>query len=152
VFDTVGTFDERFGLTGGGDTHFFLRASLQGYRTVWADEAIVREFVPATRATMGWLLRRSFRYGTTWSFCERELWPGRRVRARRLGREVKNIARGLMALPGALAGGKVPTVRCLQGLCEAAGNLSGMMGIRYEEYRPSRWMRAHPRRRRTARA
>lgn len=143
VFDGIGEFDERFALTGGEDTHFFLRAHLRGYRTVWADEAIVQEFVPRSRTTVGWLLRRSYRYGNTWSLCERELWPGHWVRVRRIGREVRNIVGSAVVLLPALLSGKVATVNCLRRICEAAGNITGVLGLRYEEYRPSRWMRAH---------
>jgi hypothetical protein len=143
VFDGVGEFDERFARTGGEDTHLFVRAHLRGYRIVWADEAIVHEFVPPGRTTAAWLLRRSFRYGNTWGLCEREFWPGLRGRVRRVGREMLNIITGLGALPQALLSGKVATVRCLGPICEAAGNIGGVAGLRYEEYRPSRWMKAH---------
>jgi GT2 family glycosyltransferase len=143
VFDGVGEFDERFALTGGEDTHFFLRAYVRGYLTVWADEAIVHEYVAADRTTAGWLLRRSYRYGNTWSLCERELWPGLRGCARRVGRETLNIIGGAAMLPLRMLGGKVATVKCLRRICEAAGNISGVLGLRYEEYRPSRRTRTH---------
>ena len=58
-------FDERMRFTGGSDTHFFMSARLAGHRIVWADDAIVTETVPATRATLGWLLRREYRRGNT---------------------------------------------------------------------------------------
>jgi succinoglycan biosynthesis protein ExoM len=41
-----GGFDERLALSGGSDTHFFLRVRRAGYKLVWADEAIVYDCVP----------------------------------------------------------------------------------------------------------
>jgi glycosyltransferase involved in cell wall biosynthesis len=140
VFDAVGEFDERFALSGGSDTHFFLRARLRGFTIVWANEAVVYEDVPPGRATLGWFLRRSFRVGNTWSLCERDLRPGSRVRLAL--REVRKLARGIVGLPQALLSGKPATVHSLRRICEAAGNISGVFGYRYQEYRPSGWMMA----------
>jgi succinoglycan biosynthesis protein ExoM len=138
VCDAVGEFDERFATSGGEDTHFFLRVRLHGYTIVWASEAIVHEDVPPGRATVGWFLRRSFRVGNTWSICERDLHPGRGIR--RIFRETKNLSGGVVGLLPALLSGKPATVRCLRRICEAAGNISGVLGYRYEEYRPGGWM------------
>jgi succinoglycan biosynthesis protein ExoM len=141
VFDTIGGFDERFAVSGGSDTHLFLRAGLHGFRMVWADDAVVHESVPPGRATLGWLLRRSYRVGNTWSLCERELHPGAEIRRRRLRAETRKlVANTARLLPAALAG-KVEAVRCLRRISEASGNLSGLLGMRYEEFHPSRWLR-----------
>jgi len=138
VFATVGDFDSRFAFSGGSDTHFFLRAHLRGCRLIWADEAIVYEFMPPSRATVAWLLQRAFRSGNTWSLCERELWPSRRVQLRRLVLEMRNALAGTVSLIPALFSGRVAMIACLRRICEAAGNISGVFGFRYEEYHPSR--------------
>ena len=45
-------FDERMALTGGSDAEFFRRFARTGHRIVWADEALVFEWVPATRSRL----------------------------------------------------------------------------------------------------
>ena len=48
-------FDPRFGLTGGEDTMFTHDLVGRGGTIVWCDEAVVRESVPADRATRSWV-------------------------------------------------------------------------------------------------
>lgn len=58
-------FDLALGQSGGEDTDYFSRLHDLGARIVEAPAAIVREPVPPSRATLGWLLRRRFRSGQT---------------------------------------------------------------------------------------
>lgn len=62
---------ERFeiarGRSGGEDTEFFFRLRRLGARYAIADDAIVTEDVPASRLTLGWLLRRRFRIGQSYA-------------------------------------------------------------------------------------
>lgn len=58
-------FNLALGRSGGEDTEFFYRLHDLGLRFVGAPMAIVREPVPPSRATLGWLLRRRFRSGQT---------------------------------------------------------------------------------------
>ncbi len=63
--------DERFdiarGRSGGEDTEFFFRLRRMGARYAIADDSIVREEVPAIRASLGWLLKRRFRIGQSYA-------------------------------------------------------------------------------------
>ena len=43
-------FDERMALSGGSDVELFRRFAAQGHSIVWADEAVVFEWVPRSRA------------------------------------------------------------------------------------------------------
>ena len=129
-------FDERMRFTGGSDTHFFMSARLAGHRIVWADDAIVTETVPATRATLGWLLRREYRRGNTLSVCLRELedsWPRR---LKRLGHVASDFATGLaMFVAAPVRGGMAGAAQGLHRLVHGAGLLTGLFNVRYEEYR-----------------
>jgi succinoglycan biosynthesis protein ExoM len=62
-------FDPQFGLSGGGDTVFFRGLFFSGHPMAWADEALVYEEVPLSRASLKWMRTRRFRVGNhaaTW--------------------------------------------------------------------------------------
>lgn len=58
-------FDLALGRTGGEDTFFFHRLHQAGAGFAFAEEALVLDPVPASRASTRWLLKRSFRAGQT---------------------------------------------------------------------------------------
>lgn len=128
-------FAPSLALSGGEDTHFFLRVARAGHRIVWADDAVAWEWVPPSRVRLAWLLRRAFRCGNSWAVLERELDPGLRIRARRVLRGGGRIARGALLLPVALVRGRHAVVDALRGICFGAGSLAGVAGYRYDEYR-----------------
>lgn len=130
-------FDPRFGLTGGEDTHFFLRVAAAGYRIVWADDALVEERVPPERMQLGWILRRAYRVANTWSLCERELSPAPTVLAVRVVKAIGRLVLGVALLVGAPLAGRHVAVRGLWQLAFGAGNLSGLLGVRFAEYTPA---------------
>jgi glycosyltransferase involved in cell wall biosynthesis len=138
VFDVTGGFDDRFALTGGEDLEFFKRATARGFTVVWADNAPVQEWIPASRATAGWLLRRSYRAGTTLGLVDRDRRDVVRARGGRLVRGVGRVAQGMLLTPLAAVtptGQPVPMVRALQLVFRGAGMIAGALGGRYEEYR-----------------
>ncbi len=126
-------FDEKFALSGGEDYDFFQRVSRAGYRLVWADEAVVTEWYPRTRAKVGWLLRRHFRYGSVEislravdSFSERSLET---ITA--LGRIMVGIICALLFIPL----GKRHCINALRWASFGLGLLYGLSGRRFQEYR-----------------
>lgn len=132
-------FDERFGTSGGEDTMLTRSLAARGETVRWCAEAVVDDPVPADRATRTWVLRRSYRTGTTWSRVHLALLtsvPGR-ARAR-----LALVARGtaLLALGGAqaLAGRVTGSLgRRARGEVRAAsgwGVLAGVAGRTYGEY------------------
>jgi succinoglycan biosynthesis protein ExoM len=127
-------FDARFGLSGGGDTLLFLQLLQAGASIVWADEAVVDEWVPANRATALWSLKRAFRAGNAWSLCEREVWPSPMVRVLRLAKGVVRVVQGVALLPAAIVLGQRGAVRALRYICLGAGNAAGVMALRYKPY------------------
>lgn len=128
-------FSPVYGVSGGSDWHFFLRARLAGATAVWAHDALVWETVPASRARAAWLLRRSFRTGNAGAFIDRELLPLRAWLPVRLARTAALLGLGLVTLPPALVLGRARAVASARHVAHALGSLAGMAGWRYHEYR-----------------
>lgn len=104
LFVDNGGFDPRYAASGGEDCDFFWRCQARGARLVWCNEAIVRERVPASRMTRGWVLRRAFNGGRTFA----------RLRATRCGLR-SYVSDALWGMAGVLLYA-VPAVaaRCLR--------------------------------------
>ena len=147
-------FDERFALSGGSDTHFFWRAMRAGYKFVWADDAVVHEWIPESRANVRWLLQRWYRVGNVENRFRLDFDPSIATRASLVAEASKRIVSGLSVLRRALAVKRRPLIRMrrfrsplkvvwrrrlliksLRQVSEGAGMLSGAVGIHYEEYR-----------------
>jgi glycosyltransferase involved in cell wall biosynthesis len=128
-------FDERMALTGGSDSEFFARFVEWGHRIVWADAAVVSEWVPASRARLGWLLRRAFRVGTasTWIECQHR--PGPRAGLRSLLLAGRCLAKATLLLLAAPLRGRAAAGHALRLAADGAGRLAGLGGLRYAEYR-----------------
>lgn len=136
VFDRhEAPFDPRFGLTGGGDTHFFMRARLAGARIVFANEAVVEDRVPPERACARWILQRAYREGNAIVWCERDLQSGRRWAVPRLVKSVGRIVQGVVLLAPSGFAGRAGIVRSCARIMRGAGALSATLGVRYHEYR-----------------
>lgn len=132
-------FDPRFGLSGGEDTMFTHDLVGRGGTIVWCDEAVVRESVPADRATRSWVLRREFRTGTTWSRMRMGLAPPARrplVRLDLTARAALWMAVALLRVGlGVLTGNLHRRAHGQARLAANAGMLAGAVGVRYREYR-----------------
>lgn len=128
-------FDERMALSGGEDTHLFLRMHKAGRTMVWADGAVVHELIPQSKANAGWLLRRAYRLGNSLSICEVDIYPRDfAFRAMRIAKASARIARGTLLLPVSLLLGKHASVRALQDVSRGVGMLAGLTGFVYQEY------------------
>ena len=128
-------FDERLALTGGEDSDFFSRVYHTGYSILWADSALVYELIPKSRANLRWLLQRSYRYGNTRSFFELKCNPLFSVRLIRIVKATGRIILGCLALPLSFSLGWHMSVKTLQFISKGAGMMTGVFGMRYEEYR-----------------
>jgi GT2 family glycosyltransferase len=129
------SFDEQFALTGGSDRHFFRRASRAGYRIVWADEAVVRERVPANRATPSWLRRRAYRTGTTTALVDLDLTPTVAMRAVLAAKGLTWLLIGGAQYIAGLVRGRGARLHAARSGAYGVGLLAGLAGRRYEEYR-----------------
>lgn len=128
-------FDPRYALTGGEDTHFFLRISKQGHQIVWADEAVVYETVPESRLKLGWILQRAYRAGNTYALCERDIQlPSRKLLLRAL-KGLARITMGTILIVPAVVTGRIRLYKALQQISLGAGMVMGLAGRRYEEYK-----------------
>lgn len=136
------TFDERFGLSGGGDTMFTRSLHARGGEMVWCDEAVVVDVVPAARVSRGWVMQRAFRSGSSWSATSLQLSSGAAARA---STRVRLTGRGgirLLAGVGRVAVGCVTSslgqrARGQRTIARGAGMLSGAWGYVYSEYKRS---------------
>jgi succinoglycan biosynthesis protein ExoM len=122
-------FESAYGLTGGGDTEFFLRARDSGMTFGWSNDALVYESFESERLSAGWVLRRNFRYGTT------------RIRLSRAYRMENTptfawVAFHLAASPFLLILAIHPKLRikALNRIAYASGLLAGIFGMKYHEY------------------
>ena len=134
VLGRVPRFDDRFQLTGGEDTQFFLRVQHAGCKIIWSQEAIVHETVPNERATFEWILRRGYQSGNSWVLSEMSLDGGLRIRALRF---LKGFTHLLVGLTGALICmclGKAAFTRALRKACLGAGMLTGLAGSKFLAY------------------
>lgn len=128
-------FDERFALTGGEDTHFFMRVYNAGYKIVWSDEALVYEWIPKSRTNVKWLLQRAYRGGNTYSLCEIEFGHGLTVKLLRTVKATGRISQGILLILMSPLFGQHVLVRALQHIYRSVGMFAGMAGMAYEEYK-----------------
>ena len=128
-------FDDRLGISGGEDTLFFLRLARDGGRIIWTNEATIREAIPAHRARVGYVLKRVYRTANTWSFCERELDGSAPVLMKRTVKGMSRIVWGVALFLAGLIVGEKARIRGMWQVCYGAGNLTGLVGLRYDAYR-----------------
>lgn len=125
-------FDHRLAMTGGEDSHLFQRLHRAGRKIIWADKAVVHEWVPTSRMTATWLVRRSFRLGASLAFIQRD--SGTR-RAAIVPVGIFWIGLGLLLLPLSVLQGRCAAVRGMRLIAYGAAKVVGAFGARYEEYR-----------------
>jgi succinoglycan biosynthesis protein ExoM len=132
--DTEWRFDPGFGLSGGGDCHFFMRARRAGVKLIWADTAVVEETIPPTRTNSRWILRRAFRVGNAGVYCERAVQPVYRWLPLRVAKAGFRLVEGVLLLSVSPLRGRAATMRALCKIAHGAGSLAAIGGMRYREY------------------
>jgi glycosyltransferase involved in cell wall biosynthesis len=128
-------FDERFALTGGEDTHFFMGIYRAGYKMVWADEAVAYEWVPKSRTNVQWILKRGYRCYISQGVCEKEFYPLIQVLPKRIITGMGRIVLGILSFLPSLLLSRHLFIQALLQICKGVGMLSGLAGRRYEEYK-----------------
>ena len=128
-------FDERMALSGGSDGELFRRLAASGRAIVWADEALVFEWVPRSRANARWILERAFRVGTSSAFVDRNHRARPLSPARLLAHGGWCLAKGATLLPMGALRGRAGALRALRLAAFGAGRIGALAGVHREEYR-----------------
>lgn len=132
-------FEAAFDEIGGEDTAFFRQLTENGAWIVAAPDAIVHDWLPSTRLTLPWILRRWFRTGGVEALlvAQRERSSIRSF-AINIGRGAARIGAGaVLVLASAVAGGwREPgrIVARLETVCRGCGMFVGAFGWSYQEY------------------
>ena len=127
-------FDEAVGHAGGSDTLAFGRAAREGATIVWCEQAVTREWIPASRANATWIVRRGLRVGNTRALVDRRQSPGAGTAARLLANGVYRLVKGTAeAVLGCSSA--VHRVRGRRHIAYGVGMLLGIVGWRYQVYR-----------------
>lgn len=127
-------FEERLALAGGSDAELFRRLARAGHRIVWAEAAVVVEHVPASRATLAWIVRRAFRVGTSTAFVDRLHDGAWRAVPRALLHGAWCLAKGGGGLVTAAVRGRAAAVHALRLAVYGAGRIAGAFGVLTREY------------------
>jgi GT2 family glycosyltransferase len=136
VFKEMGEgFNEHMALTGGSDTHFFLRARRAGYKMVFANKAIVYEWNPPSRVSMRWILQRAYRVGNSFAFSKMDLDPSIKTYILLLAEAGRAILLAVWTIRLLLILDKPAAVESLRHILQGVGIILGLAGHRYEEYR-----------------
>ena len=127
-------FDERMALIGGEDSEFFERFADAGFRIIWADLAMVHEWIQRDRANRRWIFRRSWRVGCSSGWIERRHEPRKHSDLWIATNAFWCILKGgLLTLPSSLRG-RGEIVNALRLVWYGAGRLASLVDITYSEY------------------
>lgn len=129
-----GPFDASFGLSGGEDTDLFWRFKQAGARLVWCNEAVAYEEVSADRVNARYLMRRSLCAGQNFA---RVSMRGRGPLACLvwLGYRLLLLGAAILATAVTWPFGRHVGFRALRKVCTNLGQLSILVGMKYEPYR-----------------
>jgi glycosyltransferase involved in cell wall biosynthesis len=124
-------FDLAFGLTGGGDTEFFVRLRNLNFRFAWSPNAAAWEAVPKYRSRRSWVLRRSYRVGNSLMRIAR-MHGGSTGAAISLAKAIVLLGSAPLCLP-LLA---LPSRRLwmMRKWSQSLGKVAALVGRHYDEY------------------
>lgn len=126
-------FDKTYRFSGGSDSAFFRCIYQMGYRMIWADEALVTEWIPAFRTTLKWLAMRHFRNGANRGR-KLSIWHRPHIAALGLARVIFGTSCAVIFLPF----GRHRSAKAIRWASYGLGLLYGVAGKHYQEYREPR--------------
>ena len=97
-------------------------------------EAIAHERVPLSRGKAGWIIKREFRVGVSYSQCVLMLDGAIHRRLLRTARAIARIGQGVLSLVPSLFLGRAALIRSLSLCARGVGGILGIMNYRYLEY------------------
>jgi succinoglycan biosynthesis protein ExoM len=127
--DFGGSFDPKYGRSGGGDAVFFKEMMEKDRLFVWCDEARVYEAIPPERQTRAYYIKRAFTRGMT------EAWVTRLLSAGTLRSLLAIVLYGT-ALPFLLLLGHHHFMRFAVKTCDHLGKILGHLGVDVVRERP----------------
>jgi len=130
-----GPFDIAYGHTGADDIDLFARLRNLGVRNVWADEAVVEEHIPTSRATLGWVARRQYRVGCNEAIISRKMAGSGNWRLKSFGTGLHYIHTGATAFIVSIRRGRAGLARPLGSVMRGLGLIGGIFGVRLHEYK-----------------
>ncbi|MFH1733455.1 MAG: glycosyltransferase family 2 protein [bacterium] len=128
-------FDLRLALLSGEDGLFFRNAYLSGFKIVWADEALVWEWIPEDRMIAKYLIRRQFATGCQDGVIGMTLFKPPKAQLRLIAKAAYRIVYGSLKACAGLILGKRILVNGIQDIAHGVGRIVGMLGILPEQYR-----------------
>ena len=135
VFENMAApwFDPAFGMSGGEDKDFFVRVQAGGARFAWANDAIMHDHVPPSRANLKWALNRAYSAGNS----DMRVFLRHRPALSAQIHEFSRLAAALLLNPVLfviLAFDPNRRVRPLRKMYRAFGKLAAIGGRHYDEY------------------
>jgi len=131
-------FDESLNLVGGEDVLFFHALRMQGYSVFCSPQAVVRERISTSRASLSWMRRRWLRAGATEARLRNYSSKGvRATSANIIGGLLRIVGGGLLVVLRVLTRGRKDfsgVARALSTVCRGAGMLMAAFGHTHEEY------------------
>jgi succinoglycan biosynthesis protein ExoM len=126
-------FDYRFNNSGSEDSYFGVQMLSKGSKIYWATNALVYETIQGNRANINWLIKRIFRNASTFSYVLK-------LEKKYLQSLKKILVSALFIILGifALILVIIPVKKRYWGilkLSEGIGGLSGLLSIKYDEYK-----------------
>jgi succinoglycan biosynthesis protein ExoM len=121
--------------TGGEDSYLGRLLHARGARYWWAARAMVEETNPNSRSTPAWLIRRRFRSATTLTAIRLKMLGRARGSSFVLWRTAGAAILGGFYLTKGAISGKADRLHGMELWSTVAGNVAGLFGVTYREYR-----------------
>ena len=126
-------YNHMFSLTGGADADLFLRMKKNGARFARTSKSIIHEFYPATRLSLAWAFKRSYRIGNATILIQLQNQSKSKLILRQLPKIVAGLFGGpLLSVLYFWSPGVAVDMLCKSS--HACGKLAAFAGSKYLEY------------------